>query len=109
MGNEPSETRGDDDDPNPHLQWPPRKVDTDVWTPPASESGRSGTGRGGGQKLFTLVQTPHGPLLAPVERSSGERDGGAMEAVSRKRLTTPERTSRGISIGMEANGAMVSL
>ena len=39
----------------------------------------------------------------------GKETGEAMEAALRKRLTTPERTSRGISIGMEANGAMASL
>ena len=39
----------------------------------------------------------------------GRETEGAMEAVSRKRLTTPEPTSRGTSIGMVANGAMVSL
>ena len=45
---------------------------------------------------------------AVAARREATQAGEAVEAALRKHLTTPERTSRGISIGMEANGAMVS-
>ena len=32
--------RDGDDDPHPHLRWPPRKVDTNVWTPPGASGAR---------------------------------------------------------------------